>query len=115
MKRLYLKWKSIDNKIYTLATLYKHEEYYYLIIDKENIIKAREKGCSGIGNIEVNAFGYKSKELFEFFKNRILPRDNEHIYNLLKEYGLKEYDEMDLLDKTKGYLGTDRYFLEQEQ
>ncbi|MGN1327697.1 MAG: hypothetical protein ACI4VQ_06470 [Clostridia bacterium] len=114
MRRLYLKWRDIDNEIYVLATLYKNEDYYYLIINKENMIKAREKGCSGIGNMDTNVFGYKSKELFGFFKNRILAKDNEHIDDLLQEYGLKEYDEMNLLEKTKGYLGTDRYFLEQE-
>lgn len=47
MERLYLKWKDIDNKVYTIATLYKYEDYYYLMIDKEEMIKAKEKRMHG--------------------------------------------------------------------
>lgn len=112
MERLYLKWKDIDSKVYTIATLYKYEDYYYLMIDKEEMIKAKEKGCTGIGSINTNEAGYKSKELFNFFKNRIISKDNESIDEFLKEYGLTEYDEMKLLKATKGILGTDRFYLE---
>lgn len=114
MKRLYLKWKDINNQIYTIATLYKYEDYYYLMINKEDMLNAKEKGCAGIGITNTNEAGYKSKELFRFFQNRIPSKDNQFIDEFLKEYGLKEYDEMEILKKTKGILGTDRYYLEQE-
>ena len=114
MERLYLKWKDVNNKIYTIATLYKYEEYYYLMIHQDAMKSAKENGCHGIGNIDINEAGYKSKELFSFFKNRILPKDSECINEFLKEYSLKEYDEMKILKKTKGILGTDRYYLEEE-
>ncbi len=112
MERLYLKWKDINNQIYTIATLYRYEDYYYLMIHKDAMTNAKKKGCTGIGNIDTNEAGYKSKELFNFFKNRILSKDNEFIDDFLKEYGLQEYDEMKLLKKTKGILGTDRFYLE---
>lgn len=112
MERLYLKWKDINNQIYTIATLYKYEDYYYLMINKEEMQEARKKGCCGLGNIDTNEAGYKSKELFSFFKNRIISKDNEFIDEFLKQYELKEYDEMKILKKTKGVLGTDKYYLE---
>lgn len=112
MERLYLKWKDVNKKVYTIATLYRHEGYYYLMIQKEEMEKAKNNGCSGIGNINTNEAGYKSKELFDFFKNRIVSKDNEAIDEILKEYGLTKYDEMKLLKATKGILGTDRFYLE---
>lgn len=112
MDRLYLKWKDCNNKIYTIATLYRYEGYYYLMIHQDAMKSAKENGCYGIGNINTNEAGYKSKELFSFFKNRIIPKDSETINEFLKEYSLEEYDEMKILKATKGILGTDRYYLE---
>ncbi len=112
MERLYLKWKDVNDNVYTIATLYKYEEYYYLMIHKEAVERAMKNGCAGIGNIDINEAGYKSKELFPFFKNRIPDKNNEFINNFLKEHNLQEYDEMEILKKTKGLLGTDRYYLE---
>mgnify|MGYP003306225186 CR=1 FL=1 len=114
MERLYLKWKDFNNNIYTLATLYKYENYYYLMIDREGITTAKKNGCAGIGTLDTNEAGYKSKELFGFFKNRILPKDSESLNKFLNKYNLEEYDEMKLLKATKGILGTDRYYLEEE-
>ena len=114
MKRLYLKWKDVKNQIYTIATLYRNEGYYYLMINNEEMTNAIKNGCSGIGELDINVPGYKSEELFRFFKNRILPKDSEYIEEVLKEYGLTEYDEMELLKKTNGYSGIDRYYLEEE-
>ena len=82
------------------------------MINQEEMKSAKENGCCGIGNIDTNEAGYKSKELFSFFKNRIIPKDSESIDEFLKEYSLEEYDEIKILKKTKGILGTDRYFLE---
>lgn len=112
MERLYLKWKDINDNIYTIATLYKYEDYYYLMINKEEMQKAKKNGCYGIGNMDINQAGYKSKELFSFFKNRIISKDNEFLDKILEEYGLDKYDEIILLKKTKGILGTDTYYLE---
>lgn len=112
MERLYLKWKDINNKSYTIATLYKYDGYYYLMIHKEALKEAMDNGCVGIGNLNIKEAGYKSKDLFSFFKNRIPNRDNEFIDKFLKENNLKEYNEMKILKKTKGILGTDRYYLE---
>ena len=67
MERLYLKWKDKNNKIYAIATLYRYEGYYYLMINSENIKKAKNNGCTGIGKYDSNQAGYKSKELLKWF------------------------------------------------
>ena len=112
MNTLYLKWKDLNNKIYTLAALYKEDDFYYIIINRKEIDKAKENGCYGIGTIDTNKSGYKSKELFAFFKNRIIQKDNSYLDEFLEKYNIKKYDEMEILRITKGILGTDRYFIE---
>ena len=53
-----------------------------------------------------------SDKLFSFFKRRIPSKDSVNIKEILEELEMDEYDEMELLKKTKGMLITDRYYLE---
>ena len=64
-----------------------------------------------MGNIKFLRDKYISKELFPFFCNRIPSREHPRIDSILKNYGLDEYDEMELLRATKARLSTDRYFV----
>lgn len=108
---LHLYWNDIENNNYCIAKLEKNYDNYILYINEENLKLAIKNGCVGIGNINFLSNIYESKELFPFFKNRIPKENHPRIKNILEQYGLKEYNEMELLKVTKGSLRTDRYYL----
>lgn len=110
--RLILKWQDINENIYNLGVLYKEDNIYHFDINKEDLKKAIQNGCFGIGNMDLSKLSHTSKELFSFFKIRIPDLDNPNINDILKEYNLTEYDEMELLKATNGLLMTDRYFVD---
>ena len=106
--KLQLIWKK--DREYKLGILEKEQEYIFKINEKE-LKCAIEKGCMGIGNFDFLKNEYRSNELFSFFKNRIPEENNINIKEILEEYEIKSYDEMELLKKTKGQLLTDNYYL----
>lgn len=108
---LKLKWKDTDKAIYTLGNLYKANNLYHFDIDIDELKKATKNGCFGIGSIDLLYTSHTSKELFDFFKVRIPNEKDPRIEEILKQYNLQEYDEMELLKATKGIIMTDRYFL----
>lgn len=110
---LKLYWKDLEEETYMLGELYKEKEVYYFNIDEENLKKAINKGCFGIGEINLLYKDHKSDKLFNFFKRRIPSKDNINIEEILRQLELEEYDEMELLKRTKGILNTDRYYLEE--
>ena len=105
--KLELKWKE-----YSIGILEKIEDEYIFKINDDELRKAIKQGCMGIGNFDLLKTEYRSKELFPFFKNRIPDKDNINIREILEQYGLKRYDEMELLKNTLGELATDNYYLE---
>lgn len=107
-----LLWDDAKDKKYVLGELYKEGDYYYFNINNIGLKEAMLHGCFGIGNIDISKSSHKSKELFYFFKRRIPPHDSENIKEILEQFGIKEYDEMKLLEKTQGRLLTDRYYIE---
>jgi len=104
---LNLYWKDIQGNSYKLGKLYKKDKYYF-DIDREELKKATHNGCFGIGEINILKDHHQSETLFKFFKNR-LPINIEQIMQM---YGIKEYDEMQILKITNGKQNTDRYYLE---
>lgn len=106
--KLQLIWKK--DREYKIGTLEKKEEYIFKI-NEEELKQAIDKGCMGIGNFDFLQNEYKSKELFSFFKNRIPEENNINIKEILAEYGIEQYNEMELLKKTRGELQTDNYYL----
>lgn len=111
---MYLYWEDTGGLEYKIAKLEKENDIYILEIYEEELKKAIKKGCIGIGNINFLQTVYKSKELFPFFKNRIPDKNHPYIENILKNYAIEKYDEMELLKATHGALQTDRYFLKNE-
>ena len=109
---LNLYWKDKFKNTYMLGTLYKNNEKYYFDINEEGLKKATHKGCFGIGEINLLYTHHKSDKLFSFFKRRIPSEDSVNIKEIMEELEMNEYDEMELLKKTKGMLITDRYYLE---
>lgn len=106
-----LYWSDTEKNNYNLATLERINELYVLYINELELKKATHHGCFGIGNINFLKNKYISKELFPFFSNRIPSREHPKIDSILKKYGLKKYDEMELLSVTEARLATDRYFV----
>ena len=106
-------WSDINNYNYLLGELYKKEDFYYFEINENGLKMALRHGCFGIGRINILEKINKSEELFEFFKNRIPPKDNPDIDLFLNSIGLEEYDEYEILKRTGARLVTDRYFLEE--
>lgn len=108
---LKLYWKDKKKNDYHLANLKKENDLYILDINERELKEAIKHGCYGIGNIDFLSNHYESKELFEFFKERIPSKDYPRINEFLKRYNLKEYDDMMLLSKTNGYTNNDRYYI----
>ena len=109
---LNLYWKDNNRNIYMLGTLYRNDGKYYFDINEDGLKKATHHGCFGIGEINLLYNNHVSDKLFHFFKRRIPSEDSVNIEEILEEFNMNEYDEMELLKKTKGVLQTDRYFLE---
>jgi len=109
---LNLFWKDNDKNTYLLGKLYKKDKKYCFDIDEQGLKEATHKGCFGIGELNLLYKYHESEELFDFFKRRIPSKNNPNIEEILKEVDMLEYDEMELLQKTKGILNTDKYFLE---
>lgn len=105
-------WNDINNFSYYLGDLYKENEYYVFYINEIGLSKALKKGCFGIGSINITNKINKSKQLFDFFKNRIISKNSPHIDEFLQNIGLKQYDEYEILKRTHLNLLTDNYFLE---
>lgn len=108
---LNLYWMDINKNNYCIAKLERNNSHYTLYINEKELKSAIKNGCMGIGNINFLSSKYESIELFSFFKNRIPNENNPKIKNILEQYGLKEFDEMELLKATGGKLRTDRYYL----
>ena len=110
--KLELYWKK-ENEEFKLGILEKEQREYTFKINEEELKKAIKKGCMGIGNFDLLKEEYKSTSLFPFFKNRIPEKDNRKIKEILEEYNLNEYDEMELLRATSAELGTDNYYMKE--
>ena len=108
---LELYWRDINNEEYHIANLDKINNLYILDIVEENLKKATNRGSMGMGNIDLLKSHYESTTLFDFFSQRIPSKEKYNIDSILKEYGLTEYDDMKLLEITKGKSLIDRYYL----
>ena len=111
--KLKLYWTdALENK-YMLGILYYEDSKYYFEINDEGLKDAINHGCFGIGELNLAYNKHSSDKLFQFFERRIPSKDNTDIEKILEELDIKEYNEMELLKKTKGILNTDRYYLEE--
>ena len=109
---LKLYWKDVFDKEYMLGVLSFEDQQYSFEINEDELKKAINHGCFGIGELSLFYNKQTSDTLFNFFKRRIPKPDDVNIEETLKEYDMIQYDEMELLEKTKGILNTDRYYLE---
>lgn len=110
---LMLKWRSKRNNVYELGILSKENEQYIFKIDEEQLKKAIKDGCMGIGNFSLLNNVESSKELFDFFKHRIVSKDSPKLEEMLRKYNLEEYDDMEILKITQAKSVNDRYWVEE--
>jgi hypothetical protein len=122
MENLYLKWQDYETgKKYVLGALCRdkaNSKYYFKL--SENYVKKAEEANFSMAMLpfsDINRI-YESDILFPFFRMRI-PKiqnlDEDDIKELLKEYGMKEFDEFEFLKKSKGKVMTDHFILEEER
>jgi len=110
--KLELLW-SKNGEEFILGVLEKENEEYVFKLDETGLKSAVRKGCVGIGNFDLMRLEYRSKELFPFFQNRIPSRNNINIQEILKEFNMNEYDEMQLLKYTEAEKATDNYYMKE--
>lgn len=95
----YIKWEDTKGKLYKIGILAQIEEMFYLRMYhkvrqteleklEEEKITAYDNGCIGIPGFKRGKI-YRSQELFDFFKNRILGKDEENPCEELKETNAK--------------------------
>lgn len=70
----HINWEDRHKQLYRVGFLAQLDEYFYLIIkDQENAQTAYNSGFIGIPGFKVEEV-YRSQELFDFFKSRILQK-----------------------------------------
>lgn len=91
----------------TVGYLKKIPEGYVFEYD-ENYLKKNKKifFAKSKGNKFIN------NNMFAFFKSRLPDEKRPDIQEILESYGLKEYDDFELLARTKGKIMTDNYEFE---
>jgi HipA-like protein len=80
---------------------YVFEYDMHYLENNKRIFFAKVKGNKFINN-----------KMFAFFKSRLPDEKRPDIQEILKSYGLKEYDDFELLARTKGKIMTDNYEFE---
>jgi len=123
MEYLYLKWLDYKtNKKYLIGALFRDKEKgkYYFKLSKAHIEKAINEGIYNKAILPFSDYNqiYESDEIFAIFKIR-LPKierySKEEMEELLKDFQMKEYDEFEYLEKTKGEIMTDKFIVEKEK
>ena len=106
----YMETFNVFWKKYAVGNLYITENQEYIFkYNLENVEKAKQEGFSYIIGFKNINEEYKSEKLFPFFSSRIPPKNRHNLQSILRDLNLEEYNENQLLRKTKGKLFTDRY------
>ena len=106
---LYLIWKDPKTRRnYTVGKLSKNAGYSF-----EYIAEADEAQSAGWKRLEAfpEKKQYVSEVLFPSFSSRLPDPKRRDIENILKKYGLSEYDAFELLRSSRGRLPIDTYEL----
>lgn len=123
MEYLYLKWFDYKtNKKYLIGALCRDKKKgkYYFKSSRVHIEKAIKDGIYSKVILPFSDLDkiYESDEIFAIFKIR-LPKiekySKEELDDLLKDLGMKDYDEFEYLRRTKGILLTDKFIVEEEK
>lgn len=107
---LYLVWTNVNTgRKYKVAELYKKDKMYYFKYILDNVKKAQEDGFELlIAFPQINAT-YENSQLFAVFSSRLPDENRPEIKKILETYGMREYDEFELLKRSGAKLPTDSY------
>lgn len=107
---VYLVWKDINTgKKYKVAQLYKENNIFYFKYILDNVKEAQKNGFELlIAFPKINAI-YENPQLFALFSTRLPEATRPEIDKILKEYGMTEYDEFELLKRSGAKLPIDNY------
>lgn len=84
-----INWEDEEKQLHRIGFLAQLDGSFYLIIkNEENAKIAYDNGFIGIPGFKLQEV-YKSEELFDFFKNRILQKSNSNPCEELAETGAK--------------------------
>jgi len=85
----HVKWEDRHKQLHRVGFLAQLDEYFYLIIkDEETAETAYKNGFIGIPGFKQEEV-YRSKELFDFFKSRILQKTGSNLCEELASTGAK--------------------------
>lgn len=109
---LYVVWKSGENrKEYVIGNLSKGDAFEFRYC--EEIYEAEKEGFTHFASFPQLDGVYYSKVLFPIFESKLPDRKRKDINNILKRYGLQEFDSYELLKKSGARLPIDSlYFVE---
>lgn len=103
MKKLFnVFWKEI-----VIGSVLKNEDKYIFKYNKEGVEKARRIGFEYIVGFKDIEQEYISERLFPVFTSRIPPKNRHDIDKILNKLELSEYNELEILKRTKGKCYTD--------
>lgn len=107
---VYLTWTNSENgKSFKVAELYKQGDKFYFKYILENVKEAQKEGFELLVAFpQINAT-YENPHLFAVFGARLPDKRRPEIDKILSEYGMKEYDEFELLKRSGAKLPTDNY------
>ncbi len=107
---VYLVWnnKNTGNK-FTIGELYKENDTFYFRYILENVAAAMKEGFQLlIAFPQLNAT-YNCPFLFAAFSSRLPDETRPEIKEILETYGMKEYDEFELLKRSGAKLPIDSF------
>ena len=82
-----INWKDRHKDLHDIGVLAQLNNEFYLVVKSEdNAKKAYEMGFRGIPGFKTDEV-YKSKELFDFFQNRVLKEPNVNFCEELEKTG----------------------------
>lgn len=85
----YINWEDRHKQLYRVGFLAQLDQYFYLVMkDKENVKVAYDNGFIGIPGFKPEEV-YRSQELFDFFKSRILQKSDLNPCEELAKTGAK--------------------------
>ena len=107
---VYLVWTDVNTgKKYKVAMLYKENGKFYFRYILENVKEAEKYGFNIlIAFPQINTL-YENPRLFASFATRLPDKRRPEIKEILKTYGMTEYDEFELLKRSGAKLPTDNY------
>lgn len=109
MKYIYIAWQDDKTREWLPVAKLEKTEKDYLFSYTQGA--SRSPNFSGLGRMNDLGKVYSSKEIFPFFKNRILSKNRPDYQKYIKWLGLEgnNYDEMELLSISSGSRATDSY------